>query len=110
MTRMLMEGSEAIAEAAIAAGCRFFAGYPMTPFTELLEHFAKKLPAAGGVCINAESEIEAPPSTLGAADGAFLGGIGRHRFGRRERMVILLNLAQVVAFDLVSGADLQEPA
>ena len=55
----LMEGSEAIAEAAIAAGCRFFAGYPMTPFTELLEHIAKQLPEVGGVCINAESELEA---------------------------------------------------
>ena len=40
MSRRLMEGSEAIAEAAIVAGCRFFAGYPMTPFTELLENFA----------------------------------------------------------------------
>ena len=38
--RVLMEGSEALARAAIAAGCRFFAGYPMTPFTEVLEHFA----------------------------------------------------------------------
>jgi 2-oxoglutarate ferredoxin oxidoreductase subunit alpha len=35
----LLEGSEAIAEAAILAGCRFFAGYPMSPFTELLEEF-----------------------------------------------------------------------
>ena len=43
--RRLMEGSEAIAEAAIAAGCRFFAGYPMTPFTEVLEYFAAKLRA-----------------------------------------------------------------
>ena len=40
-TRVLMEGSEALARAAIAAGCRFFAGYPMTPFTEVLEHFAR---------------------------------------------------------------------
>ncbi len=53
--RRLMEGSEAIAQAAIPAGCRFFAGYPMTPFTELLEGFAKHLPAVDGVCINAES-------------------------------------------------------
>ena len=59
MTRRLMEGSEAMVEAAIAAGCRFFAGYPMTPFTEVLEHFAAKLPEVGGVCINAESELEA---------------------------------------------------
>ncbi len=67
----LMEGSEAIAEAAIAAGCRFFAGYPMTPFTELLEHFAKRLPDEGGVCINAESELEAAGMAWGAlATGA----------------------------------------
>jgi len=62
-----MEGSEAMAEAAIAAGCRFFAGYPMTPFTELLESFAKRLPEEGGACINAESEIEAIGQAWGAA-------------------------------------------
>ena len=67
MTRRLMEGSEAIAEAAIAAGCRFFAGYPMTPFTELLESFAKRLPEEDGVCINAESELEAIGMAWGAA-------------------------------------------
>jgi len=65
-----MEGSEAIAEAAIAAGCRFFSGYPMTPFTEVLEHFAAKLPDAGGTCINAESELEA----IGMAWGALATG------------------------------------
>lgn len=71
MTRRLLEGSEAIAEAAILAGCRFFAGYPMTPFTEVLEHFAAKLPEAGGVCINAESELEAVGMAWGAlATGA----------------------------------------
>ncbi len=71
MTRTLMEGSEAIATAAIAAGCRFFAGYPMTPFTEVLEHFGKLLPKVGGVCINAESELEAIGMTWGAlATGA----------------------------------------
>ncbi len=61
-----MEGSEALARAAIAAGCRFFAGYPMTPFTEVLEHFARLLPDAGGVCINAESELEAVGMAWGA--------------------------------------------
>jgi 2-oxoglutarate/2-oxoacid ferredoxin oxidoreductase subunit alpha len=64
--RVLMEGSEALARSAIVAGCRFFAGYPMTPFTEVLEHFAKLLPDAGGVCINAESELEAVGMTWGA--------------------------------------------
>jgi 2-oxoglutarate/2-oxoacid ferredoxin oxidoreductase subunit alpha len=67
MSRRLMEGSEAIAEAMVAAGCRFFAGYPMTPFTEVLEHMARKLPAAGGVCMNAESELEAVGMAWGAA-------------------------------------------
>jgi 2-oxoglutarate/2-oxoacid ferredoxin oxidoreductase subunit alpha len=62
-----MEGSEAIAEAMVAAGCRFFAGYPMTPFTEVLEQMAIKLPAVGGVCVNAESEIEAVGMAWGAA-------------------------------------------
>ena len=67
MTRVLMEGSEAIAEAMVVAGCRFFAGYPMTPFTEVLEHMARKLPAHGGVCMNAESELEAVGMAWGAA-------------------------------------------
>jgi 2-oxoglutarate ferredoxin oxidoreductase subunit alpha len=67
MSRSLMEGSEAIAEAAIAAGCRFFAGYPMTPFTELLESFARRLPEEGGHCINAESELESVGMAWGAA-------------------------------------------
>ena len=67
MASQLLEGSAAISEAAIVAGCRFFAGYPMSPFTELLEHFSNRLPAAGGVCINADSEIEAVNMAIGAA-------------------------------------------
>jgi 2-oxoglutarate ferredoxin oxidoreductase subunit alpha len=64
--RELMEGSEALVRASIVAGCRFFAGYPMTPFTEVLEHFARLLPDVGGVCINAESELEAVGMAWGA--------------------------------------------
>jgi 2-oxoglutarate ferredoxin oxidoreductase subunit alpha len=63
----LTEGSEVVANAVVAAGCRFFAGYPMTPFTELLEHLADALPDVGGVCINAESELEAVGMVWGAA-------------------------------------------
>ncbi len=51
----------------IAAGCRFFSGYPMTPFTEVLEHMAAKLPGVGGTCMNAESELEAVGMAWGAA-------------------------------------------
>lgn len=76
MTLRLMEGSEAIAEAMVAAGCRFFTGYPMTPFTEVLEHMATKLPAVGGTCINAESEIEAVGMAWGAAATGTLAATG----------------------------------
>lgn len=67
MTRELLDGSTAIARAAIAANCSFFAGYPMSPFTTLLERMAALLPAHGGVCLNAESEIEGVNMVLGAA-------------------------------------------
>ena len=65
--RQLLQGSEAIAEAMVRAGCRFFAGYPMTPFTEVLEQMGRKLPSVGGVCMNAESELEAVGMAWGAA-------------------------------------------
>jgi 2-oxoglutarate ferredoxin oxidoreductase subunit alpha len=67
MSRVLMEGSHAIAEAAIQAGCRFYAGYPITPSTEILEYMAHRLPQVGGVCMNAESELEAIGMVWGAA-------------------------------------------
>ena len=65
--RVLMEGSHAIAEAAIQSGCRFYAGYPITPSTEILEYMSFRQPQAGGVCVNAESEIEAINMVWGAA-------------------------------------------
>jgi 2-oxoglutarate ferredoxin oxidoreductase subunit alpha len=62
-----MEGSVALAEAAILAGCRFYAGYPITPSTEILEYMSHRQPQVGGVCVNAESEIEAINMVWGAA-------------------------------------------
>ena len=56
-----------MAEGAIQAGCRFYAGYPITPSTEILEYMATRLPQVGGVCMNAESEIEAIGMVWGAA-------------------------------------------
>ena len=65
--RVLMEGSCAMAEGALQVGCRFYAGYPITPSTEILEYMAVRMPQVGGVCMNAESEIEAIGMVWGAA-------------------------------------------
>ena len=67
MTLRLLDGSEAMAEAAVVAGLRFYAAYPMSPATDLLEEMSKKLPASGGVCINADTEIEGIMMAMGAA-------------------------------------------
>jgi len=67
--RLLM-GNEAVVEGALAAGCRFFAGYPITPASEIAELFAEKMPKVGGVFIQMEDEI----ASLGAVIGASLAG------------------------------------
>ena len=67
MTRVLMKGNEAIAEAAIRAGCGAYFGYPITPQTELAEYMARHLPEAGGVFLQAESEVAAINMVYGAA-------------------------------------------
>ena len=65
--RVLMKGSEAIAEAAIRAGCLHYFGYPITPQTEIAAYMAKKLPKIGGVFLQAESEIASINMVYGAA-------------------------------------------
>ncbi len=65
--KVLMKGNEALAEAAICAGCRFFFGYPITPQTELAAYMAKKMPKVGGTFLQAESEISAINMVLGAS-------------------------------------------
>lgn len=57
--KVLMKGNEAIAEAAIIAGCRHYFGYPITPQTEVAAYMAKKMPKIGGCFLQAESEIAA---------------------------------------------------
>jgi 2-oxoglutarate ferredoxin oxidoreductase subunit alpha len=64
-----MTGDEACAEGALAAGCRFFGGYPITPATEVAEHMSERLPEVGGVFIQMEDEIAAIGSVLGASWG-----------------------------------------
>jgi 2-oxoglutarate ferredoxin oxidoreductase subunit alpha len=62
-----MQGNEALAEAAITAGCRFFAGYPITPASEIAEHLAERLPQVDGVMIQMEDEIASLASVIGAS-------------------------------------------
>lgn len=59
MAKVLMKGNEAIAEAAIRAGCRHYFGYPITPQTEVAAYMAKRMPKIGGTFLQAESEISA---------------------------------------------------
>ncbi len=65
--KVLMKGNEAIAEAAIRAGCRHYFGYPITPQTEIAAYMAKKMPKIGGVFLQAESEIASINMVYGAA-------------------------------------------
>ncbi len=68
---LLMQGNEAIVEGAIAAGCRFFAGYPITPASEISEKASSRMPQVGGVFIQMEDEI----ASMGAVIGASLAGV-----------------------------------
>ncbi len=67
----LIQGNEACAEGAVAAGCRFYAGYPITPSSEIAEVLSYRLPAVGGTFIQMEDEI----ASLGAVIGASLAGV-----------------------------------
>lgn len=67
---LLLQGNQAVVEGAIAAGCKFFGGYPITPSTEIAEGLAKKLPKVGGKFIQMEDEI----ASIGAVIGASLAG------------------------------------
>jgi 2-oxoglutarate ferredoxin oxidoreductase subunit alpha len=69
--QVLLQGDEAIVEGALAAGCRFFAGYPITPATEISEMMSYRLPAVDGTFIQMEDEI----ACLGAVIGASLAGV-----------------------------------
>ena len=64
-----LDGDHACAEGALAAGCRFIAGYPITPSTEVAERFARRIPHIGGTFIQMEDEIASMAAILGAAWG-----------------------------------------
>ncbi len=65
----LMQGNEVVVEAAIMAGVKFFAGYPITPSSEIAEGFARRLPKVGGRFIQMEDEIASMAATIGASIG-----------------------------------------
>ncbi len=67
----LLQGNEAMVEGALYAGCRFFAGYPITPATEISELMSRRLPALGGTFIQMEDEL----ASMGAIIGASLAGV-----------------------------------
>lgn len=71
MALELLQGNEACGRAAIDAGCRFYAGYPITPSSEIAEYMAAALPPRGGVFVQMEDEM----ASLGAALGASLAGV-----------------------------------
>jgi 2-oxoglutarate ferredoxin oxidoreductase subunit alpha len=64
-----MDGDFAIAEGGLAAGCRFFAGYPITPSTETAEHFSSRIPMVGGLFIQMEDELASIAALIGASWG-----------------------------------------
>ncbi|MFB3884146.1 MAG: 2-oxoacid:acceptor oxidoreductase subunit alpha [Thermodesulfobacteriota bacterium] len=71
LKEVLLQGNEAVVEGALRAGCRFFAGYPITPATEISEKLSVKLPQVDGTFIQMEDEI----ASLGAVIGASLAGV-----------------------------------
>ncbi|MEM3769822.1 MAG: 2-oxoacid:acceptor oxidoreductase subunit alpha [Candidatus Bathyarchaeia archaeon] len=66
-TRTFLQGSEACVEAALTAGCRFFAGYPISPANEIAEHMAARLPKVGGIFLQMEDELASIGAVVGAS-------------------------------------------
>jgi len=62
-----LQGNQALAEGALFAGCNFFAGYPITPASEVLEHLAKRMPQLGRICIQMEDEMASIGTAIGAS-------------------------------------------
>lgn len=65
----LIQGNEACARGALYAGCRFFAGYPITPSSEIMEYLAREMPKVGGICLQMEDEIASISAVIGASWG-----------------------------------------
>jgi 2-oxoglutarate ferredoxin oxidoreductase subunit alpha len=104
---ILMQGNEAVAEGAIAAGARFFAGYPITPSTEIAETLSRRMPEVGGSFIQMEDEI----ASISAVCGASLAGLkaltatSGPGFSLMQEMIGFAEMAQIpcVIVDVMRG-------
>jgi 2-oxoglutarate ferredoxin oxidoreductase subunit alpha len=105
--RRVIQGNEAVAEGAIAAGARFFAGYPITPSTEIAEILSRRLPEEGGSFMQMEDEI----ASMGAVIGASLAGVkaltatSGPGFSLKQELIGYAAMAQVpcVIVDVMRG-------
>jgi len=107
LPRRVIQGNEAVAEGAIAAGARFFAGYPITPSTEIAEILSRRLPEEGGSFLQMEDEI----ASMGAVIGASLAGVkaltatSGPGFSLKQELIGYAAMAQVpcVIVDVMRG-------
>ena len=104
---ILMQGNEAVAEGAIAAGARFFAGYPITPSTEIAETLSRRMPEVGGSFLQMEDEIASIAAVCGASlagQKAFTATSGPG-FSLMQEMIGFASMAQIpcVIVDVMRG-------
>jgi 2-oxoglutarate ferredoxin oxidoreductase subunit alpha len=106
-TPVLLQGNEAVAEGAIAAGARFFAGYPITPSTEIAETLARRMPEVGGRFIQMEDEIASIAAVCGAslAGAKALTATSGPGFSLMQEMIGFASMAQIpcVIVDVMRG-------
>ena len=104
---VLLQGNEAVAEGAIAAGARFFAGYPITPSTEIAETLARRMPEVGGSFIQMEDEIASIAAVCGAslAGQKALTATSGPGFSLMQEMIGFAEMAQIpcVIVDVMRG-------
>ena len=104
---VLLQGNEAVAEGAIAAGARFFAGYPITPSTEIAEVLSRRLPEVGGTFIQMEDEIASIAAVCGAslAGQKALTATSGPGFSLMQEMIGFATMAQIpcVVVDVMRG-------
>ncbi len=105
--RRMVQGNEAVAEGALAAGCRFYAGYPITPSTEIAESLARLMPKVGGTFVQMEDEIASIAAVVGAslAGKKALTATSGPGFSLMQEMLGFATMAQIpcVIIDVMRG-------